>query len=833
MGRKANLPFPALVVSAVSLDTDLCCASQTDRKAAVDGVFRRVRHHSPGSETHSALSQSSAGSGASTNSRRRSSRAKLASDVGSEYSSKSWLGAHEDDIYDAKRGLIAPRKSANHSSIPSSDHSSSDNGKEPGGFLPKLGRILEGKESKTARRKQGSTVSSMDSHASARRLSRSVESNALKTRSSRQKINSLHRVERNLASLQNPSLVSVLSGLTQQSNASNESNTTITQQSYDKKLITKRKPIKRRTRLQANQTSSTSEPIAMASLEPSVFQYMDQSSPGNLDQRQVPSSHTSSASSSAESEHDLSTAEEPVVESPPTSPASTRRAHAEDSYEDEEADSDDARQANSGPMFQPSVSEATSDSEEEADEDDEKDVESSSDSENERACEAPVPAPTVAAAARRSSPREHMALERVPPPRVPSSTSSRHSDRHTQRLKRQEQALAEHILQNPQPHRDFLFTGGPSPHFPPAMPLYDPYSQTGASPVNFTPTAPYPPPAAPPPQTIGYYSPPHATPAPYPPAYDNQFAMIARPPMAPSTVAQSSHVPYSPMQPPQHQVRPLGSDFPKPNMVGYELLADKLSESLTEKQTNSGEQVVVPMYRKFESLNHRVLLHLQDEIAELEEELRYLDESIAHCSPRDPAGRHHPASRRGDARYGGELHYRRTELLGRIYVKLGQYSKSTVFLMHSNMKPYSRRMTVGVIKLTFHADSALTSFNSMVKTLEPANREAVDVYRSWIEKHTPIDRAEARFLEHKNDLLTVSEGGSASIPGGVITHQSGAIWLPLVLVFPLLVFAIVPGLIGRLAILSLTCAATMKLITATRELMDMMTVRDWVRCLSA
>jgi len=93
----------------------------------------------------------------------------------------------------------------------------------------------------------------------------------------------------------------------------------------------------------------------------------------------------------------------------------------------------------------------------------------------------------------------------------------------------------------------------------------------------------------------------------------------------------------------------------------------------------SGEEAVVPMYRKFEGLNHRVLLHLQDEIAELEEELRYLDECIAQCSPRDHAGRHHPASRRGDARYGGELHYRRTELLGRIYLKLGQYSKFLVF----------------------------------------------------------------------------------------------------------------------------------------------------------
>lgn len=81
------------------------------------------------------------------------------------------------------------------------------------------------------------------------------------------------------------------------------------------------------------------------------------------------------------------------------------------------------------------------------------------------------------------------------------------------------------------------------------------------------------------------------------------------------------------------------------------------------------------MYRKFEHLNHRVLLHLQDEVSELEEELQYLDDSIAQLSPRDETGHTYPASRRGDARYGGELHYKRTELLGRIFQKIGQYSK--------------------------------------------------------------------------------------------------------------------------------------------------------------
>jgi hypothetical protein len=106
--------------------------------------------------------------------------------------------------------------------------------------------------------------------------------------------------------------------------------------------------------------------------------------------------------------------------------------------------------------------------------------------------------------------------------------------------------------------------------------------------------------------------------------------------------------------------------------MGYELLADKLSER--PKDDAAEEKRVMPMYRKFEQLNHRVLLHLQDEISELEEELRYLDECIAQMSPPGEEGKTIPASRRAEARYGGELHYRRTDCLGRIYMKLGQYS---------------------------------------------------------------------------------------------------------------------------------------------------------------
>ncbi|KAJ4303745.1 hypothetical protein N0V90_002646 [Kalmusia sp. IMI 367209] len=453
----------------------------------------------------------------------------------------------------------------------------------------------------------------------------------------------------------------------------------------------------------------------MASQQGSVFQYMDHTSGSDafVNNHRYPSrsSSTSSSSSSTLSTdsdcHERSSnAEEHVVESPPTSPASMRRPNAEDSHDDEDTDVDNSSGTNAGLLYQPSVSDAANESEGE-DDDAEEEEESDDDEEEDEEDSAPVASDQT----RQSPHADRMALER-------------------------------------------------------------------------------------------YYSPAYAPPVPYSPGHENEFAVAARPPMAPTTVAPPSQVQYSPTQPPHYQVRPLGPDLSKTTVVGYELLADTLSKHPKDKQMRLGEEAMVPMYRKFENLNHRILLHLQDEISELEEELRYLDECIAQSSPRDHAGHHHPASRRGDARYGGELHYRRTELLGRIYLKLGQYN------------------------------SALTSFHDVVKSSDPANTEDVQAYRAWIEKRTPIDHNETRFLEHRTDLLTMSERKPASIVGGAAPRQSGAIWLPLVLVLPLMVFAMVPGLLGRLVILSLTGAAIMKLITTTNELMEMMSLQEWTACFS-
>ncbi|KAF2028769.1 hypothetical protein EK21DRAFT_69219 [Setomelanomma holmii] len=247
--------------------------------------------------------------------------------------------------------------------------------------------------------------------------------------------------------------------------------------------------------------------------------------------------------------------------------------------------------------------------------------------------------------------------------------------------------------------------------------------------------------------------------------------------------------------PPQYQAHQPATDVTRTTAAGYELLAHKLSEPPKSSKSLRKGGNLVPMYRKFEHLNHRVLLHLQDEVCELEEELRVLDENIMQSSPRDESGHAFPASRRGDARYGGELHFKRTELLGRIFQKLGQYNQ------------------------------ALTSFNSLLKSLDPAGAEDIQAYRAWMEKRAAIDYAETRFLERKNDLVAVSRRPSVSTMRG--QHQSPALWLPLGLVLPLLAFAIVPSLLGRIVVIALITAAELRLATTTPEVMSYLTFQEW------
>lgn len=107
----------------------------------------------------------------------------------------------------------------------------------------------------------------------------------------------------------------------------------------------------------------------------------------------------------------------------------------------------------------------------------------------------------------------------------------------------------------------------------------------------------------------------------------------------------------------------------KPNGSGYDLLASSID--------SKSEDFLRPIYRKFETLNNRMLLYLQDEISEIEDRLRELDSTIAQ---ENQYYGNRPASRRVEARFPSHLQLQRMDLLARSFAKVEQYSKTEIEL---------------------------------------------------------------------------------------------------------------------------------------------------------
>lgn len=104
---------------------------------------------------------------------------------------------------------------------------------------------------------------------------------------------------------------------------------------------------------------------------------------------------------------------------------------------------------------------------------------------------------------------------------------------------------------------------------------------------------------------------------------------------------------------------------------------DSLGGISIQSAYTADDQSIKPIYRRFEALNHRLLLHLQDELSELEEQLHRLD--TTETQKRRAQSRILPASRRAEYLAGGELQWHKTDILGKIGFKLQQYSEYFFF----------------------------------------------------------------------------------------------------------------------------------------------------------
>lgn len=149
---------------------------------------------------------------------------------------------------------------------------------------------------------------------------------------------------------------------------------------------------------------------------------------------------------------------------------------------------------------------------------------------------------------------------------------------------------------------------------------------------------------------------PHHAPAPALPV-----AFGSPPPPPPAAPGAMPGLPFAHAPPPSVFQPGYGED--KAPMTGYELLAAKLVGGF-------GGPAVAPVYRRFDVLNHRLMLYMQADLADLEAELHALDskDSVERgCGII-------PASRRHERWSSTSLSQQRTEILGQIGYKLSQYS---------------------------------------------------------------------------------------------------------------------------------------------------------------
>jgi hypothetical protein len=139
-----------------------------------------------------------------------------------------------------------------------------------------------------------------------------------------------------------------------------------------------------------------------------------------------------------------------------------------------------------------------------------------------------------------------------------------------------------------------------------------------------------------------------------------------------------------------------------------------------------------------------------------------------------------------------------------------------------------------------------------MSNLETAQSVDIQSYRAWFEKRVPIDRKEGEYLIREKDLITLTPLGSrpieqkmdqkteeslAEMPEQIIADsedvpsdlfvQLAPLILPMILLLPILAFAIIPNLAGRLLV-TIIIAAVHIAITISSGVYGILSPREWM-----
>ncbi|KAG0633110.1 hypothetical protein HOY80DRAFT_1065050 [Tuber brumale] len=167
----------------------------------------------------------------------------------------------------------------------------------------------------------------------------------------------------------------------------------------------------------------------------------------------------------------------------------------------------------------------------------------------------------------------------------------------------------------------------------------------------------------------------------------------------------------------QTSQQPRRGSPPPSRRTGYPYVA----ETLTNHPS-------LALYRRFSTLNHLVLLHLQDEISELESILAELD-TAEYLSNAGLGLRSRRVGSGGGAK--------RIQVMGAVAWKLREYHM------------------------------ALKNFADVADTLEAAREDEIMAYRKWMDSERPLVELEGRFLESREDLISLRKTpkpGSLVVP---------------------------------------------------------------------